>query len=272
MHMRVGVYLSLKYESERNVYFDKVFSALNPDGIECVSVEKDLSVIASLDVLLVLGGDGTILAIASECAKHGVKILGVNGGHMGFLTDYEANQLDQALQVIKSDSFKTVKRSMLKVEYGKKEFYALNEVVIQRCTAGNAFSNTINLHASIDGSTVDNFSSDGLIISTPTGSTAYSLSAGGSILTPDLEALIMTPICPHSLHSRPIVFSDKSIVSINQTDKNCTLNLIIDGRVMDTIKGFEGVTVKRADRFCEFISAAGNNFFDKLLIKLKIWS
>lgn len=269
--MRVGVYLSAKYKDEKYKYLDKVFSALKPVGIECVPVEK-LDIIVSLDLLLVIGGDGTILNVASECAKHDVKILGVNGGHMGFLTDYEGHQLTEALQVIIDGKCETVKRSMLKIDCRGKSYYALNEVVIQRFTAGNAFSNTINLHAEIDGSTVDNVSSDGLIISTPTGSTAYSLSAGGSILTPDLEALIMTPICPHSLHSRPIVFSDKSTVQINQTDKNCTLNLIVDGKVMDTIQGDERVTVNKADRYCEFISASGNNFFDKLLIKLNIWS
>ena len=271
MHMRVGIYLSPKYKSERNGYINDINSALSPHGIDCIEV-KNTSQIASLDLLLVLGGDGTILSVACACAEHKVKILGVNFGHMGFLTDYEANQLTEALQFIVNGNYDTVKRSMLKIEYCGKEYVALNEAVIQRCTTGNAFSNTVNLHAEIDGSTVDNFSSDGLIISTPTGSTAYSLSAGGSILTPDLNAFIMTPICPHSLHSRPIVFSDSSTVIINQSEKCCTLNLIVDGKVVETISGYEPVTIKKADCYTEFISVKNNNFFDKLLIKLNIWS
>ncbi len=269
--MRVGVYLNIKYKSEQDAYFGKIFSALNGNGIECIAV-NDVALIKTLDILMVLGGDGTILTVASECARHNVKILGINFGHMGFLTDFEANQLDQALALIISGNFKTVKKSMLSINYGGKYYLALNEVVIQRCTTGNAFSNTVNLHAEIDGSTVDNFSSDGLIISTPTGSTAYSLSAGGSILTPDLAAFIMTPVCPHSLHSRPIVFSEQSTVKINQSEKNCTLNLIVDGRVVETLSGFEVITVKKADCFTEFILVENNNFFDKLLIKLNIWS
>lgn len=269
--MRVGIYLNIKYKYEQDRYLNKIFSALNSSDIECVAV-NDVALIRTLDVLLVLGGDGTILAVASECARYNVKILGINFGHMGFLTDFEANQLEQALALIISGNFKTVKRSMLSVNYKGKDYLALNEVVIQRCTTGNAFSNTINLHAEIDGSTVDNFSSDGLIISTPTGSTAYSLSAGGSILTPNLAAFIMTPVCPHSLHSRPIVFSDRSTVKVNQTEKNCTLNLIIDGRVVETLKGFDVITVKKADCYTEFISVDDNNFYDKLLIKLNIWS
>ena len=271
MHMRVGIYLNVKYKSEQDGYLGKIFSALEPEGIECVFVDN-ISLIETLDILLVLGGDGTILAVASECARHNVKILGVNCGHMGFLTDFEANQLDQALSLVLSGRFKTVKRSMLNVTFRGKNYLALNEVVLQRCTTGNSFSNTVNLHAEIDGSTVDNFSSDGLIVSTPTGSTAYSLSAGGSILTPDLAAFIMTPICPHSLHSRPIVFSENSTVKVNQSEKNCTLNLIVDGRVVDTLRGFDTVSIKKADFSTEFISVANNNFFDKLLIKLNIWS
>lgn len=271
MHMRVGIYLNNKYKNGNDSYLSKIITSLKSSGIECVSVD-DLQLIKQLDILLVLGGDGTILAVAGECARHKVKILGVNFGHMGFLADFETNQLELALSLIKSGSYKVVRRSMLSVEYRGKEYLALNEAAIQRCTTGNEFSNTVNLHAEIDGSTVDNFSSDGLIISTPTGSTAYSLSAGGSILTPDISALIMTPICPHSLHSRPIVFSDSSTVKINQTEKNCTLNLIVDGRVVETLSGFDKITVKKADCLAEFISVEDVNFFDKLLIKLNIWS
>ena len=180
MHMRVGVYLNNRYVEQKNAYLKKIVSVLLPEKFECITVNK-ISEIRSLDLLIVLGGDGTILTVAAECARHGVKILGVNGGHMGFLTDFEANQLDRALALIVSGDYKTVRRAMLKVTYCGKDYYALNEVVVQRSTTGNSFSNTVNLHAEINGSTVDNFSSDGLIISTPTGSTAYSLSAGGSI-------------------------------------------------------------------------------------------
>ena len=173
--MRVGVYQNIRHKTGTRGYLATVYSALKSHGIESVEV-NDIAVIKSLDVLLVLGGDGTILTVASECALHGVKILGVNCGHMGFLTDFEGDQIDEALSVLCSGAFNTVKRSMLKIEYGGKEYYALNEAVIQRCTSGNSFSNTVNLHAEIDGSTVDNFSSDGLIISTTTGSHANYLS------------------------------------------------------------------------------------------------
>lgn len=271
MHMKIGIYLNVKYKSLQEEYLNKIFSAFKTAKIDCVLVNSPCD-ISDIDILLVLGGDGTILSVASECALKGVKILGINCGHMGFLADFEANQLEQALELIVSGKFSTVKRSMLCVGYNGNVYYALNEVVIQRCTTGNAFSNTVNLHAEIDGSTVDNFSSDGLIISTPTGSTAYSLSAGGSVLTPDLNAFIMTPICPHSLHSRPIVFNDNATVCVNQAEKSCVLNLIVDGKVVESVNGFDKFTIKKADRSLEFISVDGKNFFDKLFIKLNIWS
>lgn len=271
IHMRVGVYLNAKYKSLNSEYLKIINSTFAEVEVESVLINEPTQ-INGLDVLLVLGGDGTILSFASACAEYGVKILGINCGHMGFLADFEANQLKQALDVVISKSFTTTKRSMISVEYGGKTYHALNEAVIQRCTTGNSFSNTVNLHAEIDGSTVDNFSSDGLIISTPTGSTAYSLSAGGSILTPDLNAFIMTPICPHSLHSRPIVFNDRSVVVVNQAEKSCVLNLIIDGKVVETVNGFGKFTIKKSNRSLEFISADGKNFFEKLLIKLNIWS
>lgn len=269
--MRVGIYLNVKYKSLQDKYLDEIYSAFSSAKIECVLIDSPAEV-SGIDVLLVLGGDGTILSVASECAEKGIKILGINCGHMGFLADFEADQLGQALELIASGGFGTTKRSMLAVGYSGKTYYALNEVVIQRCTTGNAFSNTVSLHAEIDGSTVDNFSSDGLIISTPTGSTAYSLSAGGSVLTPDLNAFIMTPICPHSLHSRPIVFNDSATVTVNQAEKSCVLNLIVDGKVVETVSGFDKFTIKKADRSLEFVSADGKNFFDKLFIKLNIWS
>ncbi len=160
---------------------------------------------------------------------------------------------------------------MLEITYGDKKFIALNELVIQRSTGGQNFSNTVALKAEIDGSTVDNFLSDGVIISTPTGSTAYSLSAGGSILAPDLNAFILTPICAHSLHSRPVVFNADSELKIASSE-NSKLNVIIDGKIVDTVSVKTSFTIKKSDFVTEFITRGDKDFFNKLLIKLNIWS
>jgi NAD+ kinase len=272
--MKVGIYFNRNYLSDNINYLEQISQLLSDSGSECVCV-KNFSDLDGLDILLVLGGDGTILMIASECAKRGIKIMGINYGHLGFLAEFEPEKLTSAIALITSGNFSTEKRSMLKIEYGDKRYYALNDLVIQRSTSGNAFSNTINLTAKIDGSTVDNYIADGLIVSTPTGSTAYSLSAGGSILTPDIDAFIMTPICAHSLHSRPIVYSASSTLTIcpaESKDSRALLNIIVDGKAVDAVTYFDEIKITKAKRHVEFITSSENDFFDKLLIKLNKWS
>ena len=271
MRMRVGVYFNANYIDVNRAHIDTISARLCNSNIDCIIVDN-LEKLYGLDILIVLGGDGTILTVASKCAEYGIKIIGINYGHLGFLAEFEPNQLSEAIEMICSGNFATEKRSMLQITHSNgKEYFALNDAVIQRSTSGDSFSNTISLHAEIDGSTVDNISSDGLIISTPTGSTAYSLAAGGSVLTPDIGALIMTPICAHSLHSRPIVFSDKSKVVISRTDNRGVLNCIVDGKAVQTIAQNDTITIKKAHLFVEFITSPEKNFFDKLLYKLNVW-
>lgn len=271
IHMRVGLYYNKNYISDNLIYLEKISTEFQSRNIHCVTVDS-INDLDGLDLLMVLGGDGTILMIASECAKRGIKIIGINYGHLGFLAEFEPDKLDKAIELICSGNFCTEKRSMLRIEYSDKVFYALNDLVIQRSTSGNAFSNTISLSAEIDGSTVDNYSADGLIVSTPTGSTAYSLSAGGSVLTPDISAFIMTPICAHSLHSRPVVFSDSSTLIIRQSIRRSVINIIVDGVAVDTLFDFDAIKVTKAERSVEFITSSEHDFFNKLLIKLSIWS
>jgi len=231
--------------------------------------ESDLD---NLDVLFVLGGDGTILNVAAECGKRDIKIIGVNYGHVGFLAEFNPDHITDAIDLVCSDNYCLNKRSMLEISIGDETYLALNDLVIQRSTSGRMFSNTVSLRAEIDGSTVDNFSSDGIIISTPTGSTAYSLAAGGSILAPGINAFILTPICPHTLHSRPIVFSDKCTVKINSLRKNSQFNLIVDGKVVLRTDSTQTVTIKKSEKFVTFITKNEGDFYNKLLQKLYIWS
>lgn len=269
--MKVGVYFNVNFIDVNKSYVDKIFDELTANNIHCIIIDG-VEKVKGLDVVIVLGGDGTILTIASACAAYGVKIVGINYGHIGFLADFEPNQLTDALNLIKSGDFTTEKRSMLEVIHsGGNTYYALNDAVIQRDTSGNSFSNTINLHAEINCTTVDNICADGLIISTPTGSTAYSLAAGGSVLTPDINAFIMTPICAHSLHSRPIVFGDNCVVKISRTDGRGALNLIVDGKAVEKVGKEDFITIKKANRCVEFITLPDNNFFNKLLYKLNVW-
>ena len=269
--MKAGIYFNKNYFSDNRDNVQKIKDKLSANGVECIIVYS-FNDLDGLDVLFVLGGDGTILMVASECAARGVKIIGINYGHVGFLAEFEPEKLNEAVELVLSGVYNTQKRSMLKVECGGKFFYALNDLVVQRCTYGEHFANAVNLHAEINGTTVDNFSSDGIIVSTPTGSTAYSLSAGGSILAPELDAFILTPVCAHSLHSRPVVFSDSSTLKIRSLNAKLPLVFAVDGKIAGELKDGGLITVSKADRSAEFITAADKNFFNKLLIKLSIWS
>lgn len=267
--MRAGIYYNTKYFSDNESYIDKIKSAFSPALCKTVNAASDLE---GLDILFVLGGDGTILTVAAECAKRRIKIIGVNYGHIGFLAEFEPDKPDETIKLVKEGNYNIQSRSMLKIEAGGKSFLALNDLVIQRSTTGGNFRNTVSLHAEIDGVTVDNFSSDGIIVSTPTGSTAYSLAAGGSVLSPDIGAFILTPICPHSLHSRPVVFADKSVLKISPVGSGAPLGLIVDGSVVGEVKDGDEVIITKSKHKAEFITAEKNNFFNKLLIKLNIWS
>lgn len=269
--MRTGIYFNRNYISENRVYIELIKKTLICNNVDCRFV-IDATDLDGLDILFVLGGDGTILNIASDCAERAIKIVGINYGHLGFLTEFEPSQVNEALDCVFKGKYTVIKRSMLEVSYGDKSYSALNDLVIQRSTSGNHFSNIVRLRAEINGSVVDDFASDGLIVCTPTGSTAYSLSAGGSVLTPDLNAFAITSICAHSLHSRPVVYSDKSVLKVYPHNNSSPLTIIVDGRIVDQIDDSVEITVKKSEHFVEFISRGNENFFEKLFIKLNIWS
>lgn len=269
--MRTGIYFNKSHFADNFSYIERIKARLSEQHVECFIIDKT-SDLNGLDVLFVLGGDGTILTVASECAKRDIKIIGINYGRVGFLAEFEPQRLDFAVDLVCGGNYKTVNRAMLDINVDGNSFLALNDVVIQRNTGGTQFCNTISLRCEIDGAIVDNLSSDGIIVSTPTGSTAYSLSAGGSILAPGINAFIMTPICAHSLHSRPIVFGDGSVVNISSLLGNTPLNLIVDGRIAATVRAQQTITVKKSKRFSTFITADDGDFYNKLLIKLYKWS
>lgn len=271
MGMNAGIYFNKNYLSENKLYLDKIIPSLEAKGIDykIIDCSKDLD---GLDILFVLGGDGTILNVAADCAKRGIKLLGINYGHLGFLTEFEPDKISDAVELVRSGKYSIQKRTMLEVQCGNEKYIALNDLVIQRSTGGHDFSNTVSLKAEINGVVVDNYTADGIIVSTPTGSTAYSLSAGGSILTPDINAFIMTPICAHSLHSKPVVYSDSSELVIMPMNDKTPLNIIIDGMIVSVITHSEAIKVKKSDYCSEFITRGNKDFFDKLLLKLSIWS
>ena len=163
------------------------------------------------------------------------------------------------------------KRSVMKVVVGDNKYYALNEALVQRCTQGVSMNEVAKLTLTIDNFFVDKLFADGIILSTPTGSTAYSLPFGGSIMTPDINAFIATPVCSHSLHSRPIVYSDSKVAKVKVLENSSKCALYVDGKFVKNLKNLETVEVSRSRKMIKFYKTQ-DNFFEKLLIKLNKWS
>jgi len=222
-----------------------------------------------VDLLLVLGGDGTLLSMARLVGDLGVPILGVNLGGLGFLTALTKEELFPALEAFLADGLVIEERVMLAAQvwrHGERlsEYVALNDVVITK----SAMSRIINLAVSVDGQFATAYRADGLIISTPTGSTAYCLSAGGPIVFPTMPAVVLTPICSHTLTNRPIVLpADQRIEVTLQSDQDVMLTL--DGQVGFALKEADVVAVYQATARTRLLRFPQKHFFSVLRTKLK---
>ncbi len=266
--MKAGLFINTT-KSEANTTASAFGKALIENGIDykIVNLKEDCK---DVDLIVVFGGDGTILRVVDYALEFDIPILAVNIGTVGFLACVEADELQKSIELIKNNKLYD-KRSVMKIVSGDYVYYALNEALVQRCSNGVSMSEVAKLSLTIGGSFVDKYFADGIIVSTPTGSTAYSLSCGGSIMTPDLNAFIATPVCPHSLHSRPIVYSDSKIANISVLENSSKCALYVDGKFVKNLKKGESVEVSRSRRMIKFYKTE-DNFFEKLLIKLNKWS
>ncbi|MBF2034030.1 MAG: NAD(+) kinase [Leptolyngbyaceae cyanobacterium T60_A2020_046] len=222
----------------------------------------------TMDFALVLGGDGTVLSAFRQVAPIGVPLLTVNTGHMGFLTETYLNQLPQAVELVLQGEYRLEERSMLVVKLLHRgraiwEALCLNEMVLHRepLTSMCHFEVTVGEHAPVD------IAADGIIISTPTGSTAYSLSAGGPVITPGVPVTQLIPICPHSLASRGLVFPDSEIVHINSANPD-PLVMVVDGNAGCYVLPEDSVQTERSPYVAKFIRLRSPEFFKVLREKL----
>ena len=214
------------------------------------------------DLMVVFGGDGTVLRIAKHCAENGTVIMGVNMGHLGFLTEVENEGLVDIIKRIEKGGYTVDNRTLLEVSVNGKSWLALNDVVVI------APAKMIGAKAFIDETEIDNYYSDGIIVATPTGSTAYSLSAGGAVIHPSLSGIILTPICPHSLRSRPIVLPDSGKVTVRLTRADFPVDVVVDGEKKANITLNDEVNIKKHATPAKFVRLEKFNFFDKLKEKL----
>ena len=222
-----------------------------------------------VDLLVVFGGDGTILRTARLARKRDVPIVGINLGGFGYLTEVNLSEMFAALELILAGNFQIEKRMMLDVEIqgGEEPFRegtVLNDVVINR---GN-LSRIVELETTVDGRYLTTFKADGLIIATPTGSTAYSLAAGGPIIFPELNSIIINPICPHTLTNRPVILPESAVIQVSLCTLEQGATVTLDGQVSFTVKFGDSVTIRKSRYITTLVSSPHRGYLEILRTKL----
>jgi len=224
---------------------------------------------ATCNLLIVLGGDGTILKVADKAARYNIPVIGINLGRIGFMSEIESDEI-YLLDNIFSGDYQIKSRMMLNVEIIKAggeiihAGTALNDAVVTHGT----LAKLIETDVACDGVKITNYRADGVIVATPTGSTAYSMSAGGPIIDPDIECFCVTPICPHSLVSRPLIFSQSSVLEVKNRNENTDVYLTIDGQINIQLDENDIVRLRKSGFAARFISIKKHGFFDVVRNKI----
>ncbi|MES2763552.1 MAG: NAD kinase [Bacteroidota bacterium] len=258
-------------ENFKVIVFKPYLNFLNSDSNKAFtndtySTSEEL--IAKADYVISLGGDGTMLETLEYVRRSGIPVLGVNTGRLGFLATVYKEDFGKALQLLIKEKFTLDKRELIELDKTtcfNEVNYALNEFTIHKKES----SAMINIDTYVDGIFLNSYFADGLIVSTPTGSTAYSLSCGGPIMVPDSDNFIITPIAPHNLNVRPIVISNNKTLSFKVSGRSESFNVSLDSR-SQTIKNQSELIIKKADFRFNMINLEGQHFFETLRNKL-LW-
>ncbi|MDK2835424.1 MAG: kinase [Thermosediminibacterales bacterium] len=279
--LKIGIFPNFK----KNNIIDVIKSSINilkqknveifftrevAESIGMSELGKSLNeIISSIDMAIVFGGDGTFLNIARKMAPYDIPILGVNFGHLGFLTEVEVPEINTALEKITKNEFHIEQRMMLEAVVLKNneensKFIALNDIVITK----GPLVKVVRLETYINDEYVETYPADGLIISSPTGSTAYSLSAGGPIVNPNINLMVITPICPHTLYSRSIVISDKEKVKVKINANHQEIMLTVDGQEGFKLMPNDVVEIQKSRYTTKLIRLKNKSFYEVLRKKL----
>ena len=245
-----------------------------PDTVCCSNFESipEEDLFIKGDVVVTIGGDGTIIRYAKRAAQAKKPIIGINAGRVGYLANIEQSEY-KLLSKLKTGEYTTEKRMMLKVtvtdDSGKCNTYnALNDAVV---TSGY-ISRIVDIYAAIENDTV-HYRADGIIVSTPTGSTAYSLSAGGPVIDSSAECICITPICSHSLSAKPIIIGSERTIRLNAfSKKRADIYLTVDGKKVAQIRQKTRITIEKSDEFVELIRLNDKNFYSTLSMKFSDFS
>jgi NAD+ kinase len=263
----VPTLLKWLHDHSIDVFIDKETEAIVQTSEHCLSRNEMPS---QADLLIVLGGDGTLLATARALNRKPVPILAVNLGGLGFLTELTREELYPTLEMVVAGTHRTEHRvqiegELIRADEAITSFLALNDVVLNK----GAIARILDFELRVDGHLVSKYKSDGLIVSTPTGSTAYSLAAGGPIVTPAVEAFIVTPICAHTLTQRPLVLRDTVKIEVEVKSQREAAYLTVDGQVGIAAHNEDVVRLKKASSFVELVQPPSKQYFEILRQKLK---
>ena len=235
------------------------------------SLSRDEEQLAKADFALVMGGDGTLLRASRIMAPAGVPMLAVRFGKFGFIMDTEPESIHEAIKCILEGRHEINERMMISATVnrsGKKTHTApaLNDIVI----AKGPLARMLRLGTHVSGQYISTYAADGLIVATPTGSTAYSLSAGGPLVTPDLKTIIITPICPHTLNARSLIISSRETVEIHvESDPGDVVMLTVDGQVGIPLEHGDKISIHESESRARLISTGGPTFYNKLQTRLR---
>lgn len=224
----------------------------------------------NLGLIIVVGGDGTILRVARDLACWNVPVLGINLGHKGFLAEIEVEQMERFLQYISNRQYSFQERMMMETrllrgdqELGK--YLALNDIVVSR----GPFSRIIKVETYVNEDFMESYSGDGVIVATPTGSTGYSLSAGGPIVNPTMDLFVITPICPHSLYNRSVIINGADTMKLRVDSRQVQVVLTVDGQVRFALEDEDKIIVKKSEQKIKMVCFHDYSFYRMLHQKLK---
>ncbi|TAE28198.1 MAG: hypothetical protein EAZ92_08430 [Candidatus Kapaibacterium sp.] len=220
-----------------------------------------------VDAIVSFGGDGTMLGAAKEFLAAELPIMGVNLGKLGFLAEYSVKELEDGFNALLKGDFIIEDRTILETKANNTMLYALNDFVIHK----RDFARMITIDAVIDNVPVAEYHADGLIIATPTGSTAYSLSSGGPIIAPNCHVIVLTPVSPHSLNMRPLVIPDTLEIMLTTGAESGITSLVADGQHLTPLEPQERVVIRKSERVVKLLKRVENSYYDLLKNKL-LWS
>jgi NAD+ kinase len=238
--------------------------ALILDSLQSLDLFKAENRLNDILAVITIGGDGTILRMAQQCSLWTYPVLGINLGSLGFMADVTLEELEIALEDLACRRYSIKERMRLEIHFEDQTFFALNDASVHR---GN-LPCLVDIAAFVNHQFVSNFNADGIVVATPNGSTAYSLSAGGPIVTPEVECLLLTPICPHTLSNRSLVLHSLSELRLELMGHGEGSNLSVDGIVVGQIKKNSSILIKKAKENFKWISLNRHDYYQTLRTKL----